>query len=177
MVATDTGKMLEDEVVKLFALVQKMREDLAVVHAASGAPTLETAADQINAITQESGEATDTILGAAEKITQVAETLASQIKYQGARPYFETLNNENRRINEACQAHDIISQRLNRVVKTINLFEGTLNSLVLTLGDHSVAGLASALKDINEDDGEPKITGPSLNNEGMSQDKIDEIFV
>lgn len=177
MVSPESGKMLEDEVVKLFALIQKMREDLASVHAASGAPTLDTAADQLKAISEESTDATTKILAAIENISDVAATLSKEIKYQGARPHFATLTNESRHIIEACQAHDIIGQRISSVVRTINQVEGTLNSLVLTLGDHSIAGLASALKDIGEeDDGEPRITGPSLNGEGLAQDDIDDIF-
>ncbi len=49
---------------------------------------------------------------------------------------------------------------------------------MLTLGDHSIAGLASALKDINEpDDGEPRITGPSLKGEGLEQRELTISFI
>ncbi len=119
----ETGKLLEAEIVKLFALTQKMREDLASVHAASGAPTLDTAADQLKAISEESSDATHTILSAVESISAVATKLTTEIKYQGARPYFATLSKESQRIAEACQSHDIIGQRISSVVKTINQVE------------------------------------------------------
>lgn len=177
MSALDTGKALEGEVLLLFQLVQKMRLDLAsVCQPAGGGQILDSAADQINAINAEAEEATDAILSAAERIAAVSAKMGSEIKYGGARPYFDTLDTESRRILEACQVHDIISQRLARVVRTINAVEGTINALVVTLGDDGVTGVSSALDQINRKDGDLVLTGPALKDEGLVQADIDELF-
>ncbi len=177
MPGLDTGKALEGEVLLLFQLVQKMRQDLASVYQPVGEGLiLDSAADQINAINAEAEEATDTILSATERIAAVSAKMSSEIKYGGARPYFETLDAESRRIMEACQVHDIIGQRLSRIVRTINAVEGTINALVVTLGDDGVTGVSSALDQINRKDGDLIMTGPALKDEGLEQTDIDALF-
>ena len=177
MPGLDTGKALEEEVLLLFQLVQKMRQDLVSVHRPAGEGLiLDSAADQIHAINAEAEAATETILGASERIAAVSAKMGSEIKYGGARPYFETLDAESRRIMEACQVHDIINQRLSRVVRTINAVEGTINTLVVTLGDGGVTGVSSALDHINRKDGDLIMTGPALKDEGLGQTDIDDLF-
>tara|TARA_R110000787_G_scaffold226512_3_gene334341 strand:- start:101227 stop:101778 length:552 start_codon:yes stop_codon:yes gene_type:complete len=177
MPGLDTGKALEGEVLLLFQLVQKMRQDLASVYQSAGEGLiLDSAADQINAINAEAEEATDAILSATERIAAVSAKMGSEIKYGGARPYFDTLDTESRRIMEACQVHDIIGQRLSRVVRTINAVEGTINALVVTLGDDGFTGVSSALDQINREDGDLIMSGPALKDEGLEQTDIDALF-
>ena len=150
----DSAKSLEKEVLQLFTLVQKMREELAAVRGddADG-KFLDTAADQLNAIAHETEAATQSILSAAEKITETNSTLGSEIKYSGARPHFETIETATQAITEACKIQDVIGQRIANIVRTINTLEGTLNSLVVTLGDNSVAGVSSTLDQLGKADG------------------------
>jgi len=177
MSGLDTGKALEGEVLLLFQLVQKMRQDLASVYQHEGEGLiLDSAADQINAINAEAEEATEEILSASERIAAVSAKMGSEIKYGGARPYFDTLDKESRRIMEACQVHDIIGQRLSRVVRTINAVEGTINALVVTMGDGGVTGVSSVLNQISRKDGDLTLSGPALKGAGLEQTDIDELF-
>lgn len=177
MTSIDTGKALEGEVLRLFQLVQKMRQDLATVcHPAGSGQILDTAADQLNAISAESENATDEIMDASEKIMAIAKQMGSEIKYGGARHYFEGMEKQSERIMEACQLHDLISQRIAKIVRTINAVEGTINSLVVTLGDGGITGVSSALAEIDKLDGHLTLSGPALEGEGLEQVEIDDLF-
>ncbi len=168
---------LETEVVKLFGLVQKLRTDLASVQVPSGeTPILETAADQIQAITEESEAATNTVMDATEEISEIAAQLQREIKYTGASHIFQDILDRSQSILEACQTHDIIEQRLSRVIRTINLVEGTLNSLVVTVGKNSVTDVETAISGINMQDGDLELSGPCAKGGGLSQREIDALF-
>ena len=177
MAAFDSGKVLEKEVLQLFRLIQKMRTELASVRQPTGdGGFLDTAADQLNAIADESELATRKILDSVESVSSVTAQLSSEIKYGGARHHFSALENASRSILEACQAHDIIGQRIANIVQTINAVEGSLNSLVVTLGDDKVVGVSSTLDQIGKKDGELILSGPAVGDEGMIQEEIDELF-
>ena len=149
MTSLDTVKALEGEVLQLYQLVQKMRRELAGV-TASGEDgiALDRAADQLHAIATDSANAKDTILAESERITQVAEDLMSQIKFGGARHYFETLLDSSKAISDSCAVHDHIGQRISSIVRTINAVEGTISALVVTIGDGGVKGLTAAIDDV-----------------------------
>lgn len=154
MAAFDSGKALEKEVLQLFKLVQKMRTELASARQPdSDGGFLDTAADQLNAIADDSENATKKILDGIETVSAITEKLGSEIKYSGARSHFVALEDASRSILEACQAHDIIGQRIANIVQTINAVEGSLNSLVVTLGDDTVVGVSSTLDNIGKKDG------------------------
>lgn len=151
MTSLDTVKALEGEVLQLYRLVQKMRRELAGVAAADEDGTvLDKAADQLHAISTESEAARTTILGASEKITGVAEELLSQIRFAGARPYFDTLLEQSKLISDSCEVHDAISRRIAGIVRTINAVEGTISALVVTIGDGGVQGVTTTLDEMEE---------------------------
>lgn len=154
MMATfDSGKVLEREILQLFKLVQKMRTELASVRQSdTDGGFLDTAADQLNAIASDSENATHSILKSVEMITAISDKLGTEIKYSGARPHFAALEDASKSISKACQAHDIIGQRIASIVQTINAVEGSLNSLVVILGDDTVAGVSSTLDQIGKKD-------------------------
>lgn len=168
---------LETEVIKLFGLVQKLRSDLATVHVPNGeTPVLESAADQIKAITEESEAATNTVMDATEEISNIATKLQREIKFAGASPIFQDILDNSQKVLEACQTHDIIEQRLSRVIRTINLVEGTLNSMVVTVGKGAVTDMETAISGIHVRDGDLELSGPPTNGSGLSQPEIDTIF-
>ncbi len=151
------SQALEAEVLKLFELVRKMRAELAQVsHPHSDTHLLDTAADQLQTISLESADARQVILEASTKIKEATDKLTSEIKYGGARPIFEGIAEQNERIADACRFHDILSTRLARIVHTINAVEGTLNSLVVTLGESGFETIPTTISHIHRDeDAEP----------------------
>lgn len=151
------SQALEDEVLKLFELVRKMRAELAQVsHPHSGTHVLDTAADQLQTISIESAEASKEILEASAQIGEATDKLIEEIKYGGAKWIFDGIAEQNKRIAEACRFHDILSTRISRIVQTINAVEGTLNSLVVTLGESGFEAIPTTISHIQKDeDAEP----------------------
>ena len=74
MAAFNSGKSLEKEVLQLLRLVQKMPTELANVRQPdSDGGFLDTAADQLNAIAEDSEKATRKILDVADIFSAVTE--------------------------------------------------------------------------------------------------------
>lgn len=147
MASFDAGKALEGEILRLFHLVRKMRKELASVYESAGEGRgLDSVADQLDAIVQESGIAAETVRGASDKIRTITDRLSKEIKYAGARDIFALIDDERARIEDAVTAQDRIGERIANVVRTINTVEGTINSLVVILGDGDVKPLSSALE-------------------------------
>ena len=156
MTSFDAGKALEGEILRLFHLVRKMRKELASVYESAGEGRgLDSLADQLDTIVQESGAAAETMRDASDKIKTITDQLSKQIKYAGARDIFALLDDERARIDEAVSVHDQIGARIANVVTTINTVEGTINSLVVILGDGNVKPLSSALETSDKEANKP----------------------
>lgn len=141
---------LETHVLRLYDLMQKMREDLAVLTDASeDKPVLDSAADQLMAIADDSEKASIAVLNANGTISEIAGNMIREIKYTGARHQFQEIVDASDRIIDACDLQKEARERISNVIETINLVEGTLNSLVVKVGDGSVTGVGTALSGIN----------------------------
>lgn len=163
---------LEREIVGLFKNIQRIKQELASIkHPNAEQDLLGSAADQLNAIAGETADATHTIMQAAEAIDAVNQDLLQQIKFGGARPYFHTIADNVSRIYEACIFHNITGQRLAKIVRTINAIEGTLNSLVVIVGEDSIAALPADTRTLGT-----ARDGPALAGEGLSQDAVDKLL-
>ena len=145
---------LQREILGLFENIQKFKEELASIkHPNAEHDLIGTAADQLNAISEETTTAANEIMSAAEAIERVNEQLLTQIKYGGAKPFFEEIGDNVSRIVDACSFHDVTGQRLAKVVRTINAIEGALNSLVVIVGKDAIAALPTIDHALNLDDG------------------------
>ncbi|MDA0997791.1 MAG: hypothetical protein O2944_06250 [Proteobacteria bacterium] len=154
--ANTPSQALEIEVLKLFELVRKMRTELAQVRPGGEPRLLDTAADQLLTISNESTEASKKIRAACAKIKETGEFLSKEIKYTGARAIFKDVIDNSERIIDACRFHDSLAERIAGTVRTINAVEGTLNSLVVTLGDKNFQGLPTAIAEVGNDDAPKK---------------------
>ncbi len=166
---------LKNEVVKLFQAIQDIKVELATIkHPDSSENHFISVADQLNEIASESENASNTIIQATEAITDILNELKESIRYKGALPVFDTLFDHANTVLEACAFHDITGQRISKVIKIVNLIEGTLNSLVTVVGEEGISALPLSESEKGQDDegGE----GPALHGEGVSQTDIDEIF-
>jgi len=168
---------IQQEIVGLFNNIQKIKAELASIHH-PGQETnlLGSAADQLNAIVEETTEATEEIMAATETIQEVNDQLITEIKFGGARPLFEKIGANVDRIFQACVFHDITGQRISKIVTTINILEGTLNSLVVTLGKDGIAALPMETKSTNRKDGDLELHGPDIGGPETSQEEIDKLF-
>ena len=168
---------LEREIVGLFKNIQRIKQELASIkHPHADESMLDSVADQLSAIAEETTDAAHEIMSATEAIDAVNQELLKQIKFGGAREYFEKIGVNVGRIFEACTFHDITGQRLSKIVTTINAIEGALNSLVVIVGKDSIAALPIETATLSKMDGDVELAGPQLADEGMNQDDIDKLF-
>ena len=167
---------LKGEVVKLFQAIQEIKSELAEIkHPGSDADHFETVADQLNEIVHETEKASNTIMQAAEGITDIANKLQTSIKYKGALFMFQDMFGHANTIFEACAFNDITGQRITKITKVVNLIEGTLNSLVAVVGKEGLAALPLAETSPIKDDDVP-MDGPAIGGGGVSQAEIDKLF-
>lgn len=154
---------LETHVVLLYDLMQKMRADLSVLTQADGdKPMLDSVADQLIEIAEDSESASTTVLNANDTISGIAENMIREIKYTGARHQFQQIVDASDRIVDACEVQSEANARIASVINTINLVEGTLNSLVVKVGDGTVTGVDTALSGINLEKDEPTSTTETI---------------
>ena len=170
---------LKNEVIRLFEAVQKIKSEIASIkHPKSEMDHFDTVADQLQAIVDNTESATNEIMESTEGIlagVRSAETASDNDTLQTA--LGEVVMSTNR-IFEACSFQDITGQRISKIIKTMNLIEGTLNSLVVIVGEQALAALPTdVVKEVesNDKEGEP-LHGPALEGEGISQADIDKLF-
>lgn len=169
---------LKKEVVHLFEHLQKIKEEVASIkHPNSNIDHFGTVADQLTAIAKATEDATETIMESTEGINNVLTELREQIKYAGAAYYFDRIADKIGLIFESCSFQDITGQRITKIIKEMNLIEGTLNSLVVILGERGLAALPLDEKKIDDGSkGDIAMQGPQLSGKGVSQDDIDKLF-
>ena len=177
MTSHDQLTALQNQIVELFKNIQKIKQELASIkHPDAKENFLGTAADQLQAISEETTKATSDILSALEAIQNVNDTLTKEIKFGGARPHFDRIADNINLILEACVYHDITGQRLARITRTINAVEGGLNSLVFAVGKDGFSALPVTDTNVLHTQDERIMEGPKLRPSDNEQQDIDRFF-
>ncbi|MBL4615262.1 MAG: protein phosphatase CheZ [Magnetovibrio sp.] len=168
---------LSRQIVQLYEYMERIKSEIATVkHPNAPVDHFNKVADQLNAIVQATEDATNTIMEAAEESTNLVQSLKERILIDEVTVDFDKIIANSNRIFEACTFQDITGQRISKIVKTMNLLEGTLSSLVVIIGKDSIAALPVAKVDKTED-GEVAMEGPALEGEeSVSQADIDAMF-
>ncbi len=123
---------------------------------------------ELDAIVQQTEEATNTIMESAEAI--MAADPADVEGFQAI------VQDKIVKIFEACSFQDITGQRISKVVQTLSFVESRINELRALLGvsEEDVAAAQSAAQEAGPAD--PLLRGPALEGEGMAQDEIDALI-
>ena len=166
---------LSRQIVRLYDYMERIKDQLAAVkHPNAPVDQFNKVADQLNAIVRATEDATNSIMEATESTMSIAQAIKSLVPEDAAPRLDEIVENSNR-VFEACTFQDITGQRISKIVETMNLLEGTLNSLVVIVGKDSIAALP-VKKQEGLNDGEA-MHGPALDSEEhVSQADIDALF-
>jgi chemotaxis protein CheZ len=133
---------------------------------------LPTATDELEAVLGSTEEATNGILGAVEKI----EALTAEMPPAVA----EAVTGAVTQVYESCNFQDVTGQRINKVVKTLQHIERTVNGLLAAFGDeiakrrhddHEAGAPAAAA--VSDSD---LLNGPQLPQDAKRQAEIDALF-
>lgn len=168
---------LSRQIVQLYEYMERIKSEIATVaHPNAPVDHFNKVADQLNAIVQATEDATNTIMGVTEDTSNIVESLKKRVGADDMVQDLDKILANGNQVFEACTFQDITGQRISKIVKTMNLLEGTLSSLVVIIGKDSIAALPVAKAD-KPDDGEVAMDGPALESEeSVSQADIDAMF-
>lgn len=168
---------LSRQIVQLYEYMERIKAEIATVkHPNAPVDHFNKAADQLDAIVQATEDATNTIMEATEESAALALSLRDRIRIDEVDDDLDKIIENSNKVFEACTFQDITGQRISKIVKTMNLLEGTLSSLVVIIGKDSIAALPVAEVD-KPADGEVSMEGPALEGEeSVSQAEIDALF-
>lgn len=142
------------------AALQSQREDAENAR-------LPRAGMELEAIVQQTEEATNTIMEAAETIMS--------LEADSGEDYQAQVTDEVMKIFEACSFQDITGQRVNKVVETLTYIEERVLGLRDLLGVTDEDITAATQRD-GQSERDELLSGPALSGEGIDQDEIDQLL-
>ena len=168
---------LSRQIVQLYEYMERIKSEIAAVkHPNAPVDHFNKAADQLDAIVQATEDATNTIMEATEATSNIVESLKEKIHLGETDNDFDKIIENSNKVFEACTFQDITGQRISKIVKTMNLLEGTLSSLVVIIGKDSIAALP-VKEVVKEESGGVVMDGPALEgDQTVSQADIDALF-
>ncbi len=175
MLAAANVEQVRSELVLLFDYIQKMKGELAALRRMNG-PKFESfdrMADQLDAITEATASATDTILSTVEEIGAKAEELRGVVPEEG-KPILDRVDELIGTAFEACSFQDITGQRISKIVHSMQYIDDRVSAMAALWGDDHLREVAGDEEEIDPD--QALLNGPALAGEGVSQDEIDKMF-
>ena len=145
------------------------RKEIAALQPGDSAEArIPRAGQELDAIVQQTEEATDTIMTAAEEI--MGADISDIDAYQA------TTQDAVMRIFEACSFQDITGQRISKVVATLSHIEQRVFELRDLLGvtDQDIKTAHTDTGEKSED--EQLLSGPALKGEGIDQSAVDDLM-
>jgi len=170
MEATSTDEAtvkLYGELKKLEAHIESMRSELAQLRSIEISHNhIPAASDELDAVVEETAQATGSIMDACEKISEVNEKKAEgECK--------EIVSQAITSIYEACSFQDITGQRISKVVKTLKNIEQKVHDIIEAIGP-AVDGCPRP--QVKKDESKSLLNGPQLKGGGATQEEIDAIL-
>jgi chemotaxis protein CheZ len=131
---------------------------------------------ELAAVKEGTTEATDRILKAAETIEQTSSTLVAALKGGHEQGMAQDIQDQVTQIFEACNFHDLTSQRISKVVSTLKMVEDHIAQMVEIWS--AIERFTNYVGRLAPPDGDSMLNGPKLDgDEGhASQNDIDAMF-
>jgi chemotaxis protein CheZ len=133
-------------------------------------------ARELEAVFDDTAEATESILKAAEAINQSVNALVLTLKGDTERDLVQSIQDQVIAIFEACNFHDLTGQRITKVASTLTLVEEHLARMMEIWSVIDRFNIDDAQSAANSLDG--LLNGPKLDGDNghSSQDDIDRLF-
>ncbi len=131
---------------------------------------------ELAAVKEGTTEATDRILKAAETIEQTSSTLVAALKGGHEQGMAQDIQDQVTQIFEACNFHDLTSQRISKVVTTLKTVEDHIAQMIEIWS--AIERFTNYVGRLAPPDNESMLNGPKLDgDEGhASQNDIDAMF-
>lgn len=166
------------EIAQMVRMIGKAKLEIASIKnpMAEDDDRMEAAASELDAIVQATETSTHKILAASEEIEQIVRKITGlHADDEDVNTLGDQIATEIIKIFEACNFQDITGQRVTKVVKTLRFIEEKIIALIHVWGIEAFADLPMPEGTATEgDDG--LMSGPQLENQGITQDDIDALF-
>jgi chemotaxis protein CheZ len=170
-------KKLKDELDLIYDAINRTKQEIATLHV-TGFKGQEMArvSRELGAVVGGTEKATQQILEAAEYIVETANKLSAAVKSGQEAGIAQDIQDRVMQIFEACNFHDLTSQRISKVVATLKLVEDHIAQMVEIWS--AIERFTNYVGRLTPPDGDGFLNGPKLEgDEGhASQNDIDAMF-
>jgi chemotaxis protein CheZ len=165
------------EIAQMVRVIGKAKLEIsAIKHPMAEDDRMQLAANELDAIVLATETSTHDILTASEEIEQATRKIANiHPDDEDVANLVEQIANEIIKIFEACNFQDITGQRVTKVVKTLRFIEEKILALINIWGIEAFADLPMPEGPSVDEDG-TTLSGPQLDNQGITQDEINALF-
>ena len=133
--ASDREVLLHQSLLNLSEIIHRTRADLAALRMGDiSSLHVPIATDELDAVVTATEQATNTILDAAEALSEQADTMAGE----QAGPMMDSVT----RILEACSFQDITGQRIGKVIATLHQIEGSVGKMLKVFDASDIRDIA-----------------------------------
>ncbi len=168
-------ELLQAEIFNLFNYIQRVRKEVAAItRADEGTDRFDNMSDQLDAIVQATGDATNSILEVVEQNSETINKIRDKTENSEVRGLLDELENNSNNIFEACTFQDITGQRVTKIARSVTYVESRVNALIEIFGKDQLENIEVEAEDKTED--EKLLAGPQLDGQGVTQDEIDKLF-
>jgi chemotaxis protein CheZ len=173
------AQKLKTELDLIQEAIVRTKHEIATVHLTGfKGPEMVRVTHELDAIVEDTEQATQNILGAAEDIDQAANSLTASLKNDREKNLAHDIQDQVVHIFEACNFQDITGQRITKVVATLKFIEQHIAHMM------EIWGGIDAFKDADPEAYAERagdrtlVNGPKLDGEvgHASQDDIDALF-
>jgi len=177
MNGTSEEDRLKQELVGLFASLNRLRRELADLH--HGAEhNFTTMAETMADIVQNTEAASNTILESMEAIDGLVGELRAR-KDPALDAVCGRITDKINMVFEACSFQDLTGQRINRLAKALTFIEERVNNMIKVWG---LEGISKVIEDIKAQKSHEKkgdeilMHGPQSEKAAIKQDEVDKLF-
>jgi chemotaxis protein CheZ len=176
----EEAKLLARELEELSQHISHTKREIALMNAQAESGTLSSTTFELDAIVQQTEDATNNIMNAAEAIDDLAASMSKEeLSAEERAEKASAISGETIKIFEACNFQDITGQRIRKVVKMLTYIETRIDNMVRIWGERDIQELTEEVSgEVNPAAGsdESLLNGPQLPGGGVSQSDIDNLF-
>lgn len=158
---------------QLFENMEAVRRELATIrHPESQEDKLKSMAEQLDAIVQETEQATETILGANEQIEGLLDQIGQCANDPKVSGFLDEIAVQVAEMYQACSFQDITGQWVNKAANSLKTIDDSICRLVDVWGE---AGFFD-LEPLSDGKKDALLNGPQIGGAATSQGDIDKMF-
>lgn len=175
MTDSPSGSRLREELLQLFGNMESVRSELATIrHPEAEEDRLKTLSEHLDAIVEATEQATETILGANEKIEGLLDQISQKADNPEVGELVDQIALQVAETYQACSFQDITGQWVGKAATSLKVIDQSVGRIVDLWGPDGLSSVPVE-GDTREGD-EALLNGPQLGGVATSQDDIDKLF-